>query len=126
MVTAKNGRENYRVELDNGTRTVVADVASDKGGGGAGFRPHELLEAAYAACLNISVRMMLDCLHWSYDDVQVEVQLDRKTPGTTVFRHRIAIAGPLTDEQKAKVLSLAVGCPVRKTLSQTIEFRPLA
>ena len=126
MVTAKSGRENYRVELDNGTQVIASDVASDKGGAGAGFRPHELLEAAYAACLDISVRMILDRLQWAYDDVRVEVQLDRETPGTTVFRHRIAIEGPLTDEQKAKVLSLAAGCPVRKTLSHTIEFQPLA
>ena len=34
-----------------------SDNTPDKGGKGAGFRPHELLEAALACCMNMSVRM---------------------------------------------------------------------
>ena len=125
MITAINARENYRVELDNGQQAIASDVASDKGGSGAGLRPHELLEAAYAACLNISVRMILDRLELAYTDVTVRVGLDRSCPGSTAFGYGIEIEGALTEAEKQRVLALAANCPVRKTLSGRIEFRPL-
>lgn len=126
MITAINARENYRVELDNGQQTIASDVASDKGGSGTGLRPHELLEAAYAACLNISVRMILDRLELAYTAVTVRVRLDRATPGATVFEYGIEIEGALSEAEKQRVLTLAANCPVRKTLSGRMEFRPLS
>lgn len=124
MVTAKNGNRNYLVTLNNGVAEICADVLPDKGGQGNHFRPHDLLCAAYAACLNITVRMILDRLELPYSDVKVEVDLERPE-GKTVFKSKIAIEGNLSEEQKKKVLSIASNCPVRKTLSSTILFESL-
>jgi len=126
MITAVNGPENYRVELGNGSRTIQADVNAEKGGGGNGFRPHELLAAAYASCLNISVRMILDRLKMPYSGVRVEVDLDRGVEGKTIFLSRIQIDGDIPEEDKRKVLALASNCPVRQTLSQQIGFAVLS
>ena len=124
MITAQNGNRNYLVNLTNGTAQISSDVTSDKGGEGLLFRPHDFLCAAYAACLNISARMVLDRLHLPYNDVQAEVDLER-TEGKTIFKGKIRIDGDLTEEQKQKVIALASNCPVRKTLSSTILFEPL-
>jgi len=126
MITAKNGTGNYVVEISDGTRTVQADVGPDKGGGSAGFRPHDLLAAAYASCLNISARVVLDRLNLPYSDVRVQVDVDRDTEGKTIFRSRMEIEGDLSSEDRRKVAELTSNCQVRKTLSRQIEFAPLA
>ena len=124
MITAQNGNCNYLVNLNNGKAEICADILPDKGGQGNHFRPHDLLCAAYAACLNITVRMVLDRLELPYSDVKVEVDLER-SEGKTVFKSKIGIEGNLSEEQKKKVLTLASNCPVRKTLSSTILFESL-
>jgi len=50
MIQASSQPERYRTAFTNGGQTALADTTADKGGGGAGFRPHELLEAALASC----------------------------------------------------------------------------
>jgi len=125
MVTAQNGNRNYLVNLNNGMAEICADVLPDKGGQGNHFRPHDLLSAAYAACLNISVRMILDRLELPYSDVKVEVEMEQ-AEGKAVFKNKIDIEGNLSEEQKKKVLTLAANCPVRKTLSSTILFESLS
>ncbi|MEA4863513.1 MAG: OsmC family protein [Victivallaceae bacterium] len=126
MITAVNGPENYRIELDNGSKTIVSDVSADKGGSGDGFRPHELLAAAYASCLNISIRMIMNRLKMPYSNVRVEVDIDRGTVGKTLFLSRVRIDGDISEDDRRKILALASNCPVRKTLSQKIEFAALS
>jgi putative redox protein len=36
---------------------AIVDTTSGKGGYGDGFHPHELLEAALATCMNMTIRM---------------------------------------------------------------------
>ncbi|OZB90457.1 OsmC family protein [Paenibacillus sp. XY044] len=122
MVTSTSGRELYLTELSNGTAAIQADVTPDKGGSGKHFRPHDLIEAGYAACLNITARMVLDRLNLPYDEVRVTVELDRKEEATA-FHYRIDISGELEEASKQMVLRLVRECPVYKTLSKPLEFR---
>jgi putative redox protein len=48
------------MSFSNGQHHTAADNTPEKGGQGAGFRPHELLEAALASCTNIRLRMYAD------------------------------------------------------------------
>ena len=57
MIRANSTPENYLTTVSNGEFTLPADTTADKGGGGQGFRPHDLLEAALASCMNMSLRM---------------------------------------------------------------------
>ena len=54
-MNAKNELQNYLtriIEYD-----VLVDTTLEKGGTGKCIRPHDLLEAALAACMNIAIRM---------------------------------------------------------------------
>lgn len=123
MVISRSGTPAYLTEIWNGTEHISSDVTPEKGGSGKYFRPHDLLEAAYAACLNTTTRMVLDELHIPYEDVTVKVELDRRDEAKTIFISHIEIAGALDEETRQRVLKLVMNCPVKKTLSKQMEFR---
>ena len=50
----------YRTRFSDGTHEGVSDTTADKGGHNCGFGPHDLLEAALANCVNMTVRMYAD------------------------------------------------------------------
>jgi putative redox protein len=122
MISAGCEAPRYRTRFSNGTHEAFADTTPDKGGGTAGFRPHELLEAALASCVSISVRMAAEKHAIPLDAVSTRVRLDRGAEGA-VFHTEIEIHGDsLTPEQRARLLDAAKACPVRRTLSGPIRF----
>lgn len=50
MIETESRSEPYATRFSDGVQEALADTTADKGGGGAGFRPHDLLEAALATC----------------------------------------------------------------------------
>lgn len=121
MIQAKSGNENYETHLTDGAHCLTADTATDKGGVSAGFRPHDLLCAGFASCMNITVRMVLDQMNLPYEDITVTVDLER-SDDTTRFIYKVSITGELDEQTKEAVIRRARNCPVRKTLSKEIQF----
>ena len=122
MIRAESADRPYLTSFTNGRHTASSDNTPDKGGQGAGFRPHELLEAALASCMNMWLRMYADNHQLPLEHVNTIVELKRDHPGEAVFEYEIALEGPLTSEQKSKLLGISQTCPVRKTLSGTLSF----
>ncbi len=54
MIECRSDEARYKTIFTNGIHETCADTTADKGGGNAGFRPHDLMEAALASCLNMS------------------------------------------------------------------------
>jgi putative redox protein len=123
VVHANRAEPSYCVDVSNGGARLIADTVADKGGSGGGFRPHDLLEAALAACLNISVRMCADAEGIALSDVRTAVSLDRSSPDTVVFVYRVGLDGALSDEERARLLAAADASSVKATLSREISFR---
>jgi len=101
----------------------IADAPTTKGGAGAGFDPHELLEAALATCINIIVRKHAAQFGISIDGVVTTVRLDRSRDGVATFDYELDIRGALDETQRALLHEAAKTCPVSQTLSNPIEFR---
>lgn len=114
----------YQTAFGNGTFSAVADVPLEKGGGGLGFGPHELLEAAFATCLTMTVQMSAAKHGIPLEGVRCEVRLDRTVPNVVTLYYDLTFDGPLTAEQSAKLRDAATRCPVGKTLSGAIHLRP--
>jgi putative redox protein len=74
VVVSASGQEKYLAEIFNGTAGILSDTTEEKGGSGKYFRPHDLLEAALASCLNITTRMVLEAMNLSCDKVTVKVE----------------------------------------------------
>ncbi len=125
MTEGKSTDTPYRIVLSTGTHSMVADATRDKGGGDAGFRPHDLLEVALAACIAMSVRMAADGRRIALAGVTARVRLDRTSPDETVFEYEVELEGDLKEEEQALLLRAAKDCPVRQTLSKKISFRTM-
>ncbi len=91
-------------------------------GKGAGFRPHELLEAALASCAAISLRMFATERGIALETVAVSVELDRSHTDETVCRTSIDLEGDLSERERTLLLQAARSCPVRRTLSRRLSF----
>jgi putative redox protein len=123
MIRATAEEERYLTKYTNGTGTGYADVPGTEGGTGTGFRSHQLLEAALATCIAITLRMYAEKHEIPLEDVAVEVHLDHGATGESVFRYELELSGnALSPEQKAKLLEVSKACAVRRTLSKPIRF----
>jgi len=123
MIRTENDGINYKTKFSNGEHSAFSDTTSDKGGSNSGFRPHELLEAAVASCMNIHIRMFAENHNMDVSEVKTEVSLNRNEPESTVFEYKAEIDGKLTGLEKEKLLQIVQSCPVKKTLSKKIDFK---
>jgi putative redox protein len=125
VIISESVCENYKTGITNGSAVICSDVTEDKGGNGEYFRPHDLLCAGLASCLNITARMVLDKMNVAYEKVIVKVDLDRTDEVRTGFLYDVDIIGDVPEEVKQKVINLLSKCPVHKTLAKEIYFEKL-
>jgi putative redox protein len=123
MITAKSQDQDYQVHFTDGLHTGVSDVQEDKGGSNSGFRPHDLLEAALATCLNIWLKMYADDHDISVSGIETKVALDRSQTDEVIFHYSLDISGSLTGDERKLLLSAAQSCPVHKTLSKKLTIQ---
>jgi putative redox protein len=123
MIRTENEEISYKTKFSNGEHSAFSDTTIDKGGSNSGFRPHELLEAAVASCMNMRIRMFAENHKMNISKVKTEVSLDRDEPECAIFGYKIEIDGKLTGLEKEKLMQIVRSCPVKKTLSKRIDFR---
>jgi putative redox protein len=123
MVKATSESVWYQTQLTNGVHSIFSDTTRDKGGSESGFRPHDLLEAALASCMNITLRIYAEQHSIALSGVMTRVTLDRSNPEETIFEYEVELQGELSEQNRARLLDVAARCPVRKTLSKSVTFR---
>jgi putative redox protein len=123
MIRAENEEISYKTKFSNGEHSAFSDTTIDKGGSNSGFRPHELLEAAVASCMNMHIRMFAENHKMNISKVKTEVSLDKDGPECAIFEYKIEVDGKLTGLEKEKLMQIVRSCPVKKTLSKRIDFR---
>ena len=104
------------------THQLSADAPVTKGGGGAGFGAHELLEASLAVCINMTVRMHADKAGITLHAVTTSVQLTRPDAETSQFEYELELSGDLSPTDREALEAAAENCPVRQTLSKCLVF----
>lgn len=114
----------YQMAFTNGSLDAVADLPIEKGGAGQGFGPHELLEAAFATCLTMTVQIYAAKHGIPLQAARCEVRIDRSLPDAVVLNYALSFDGPLTDEQSTQLREAASRCPVARTLSGSISLQP--
>jgi putative redox protein len=123
MITTQSKEPRYLVEFANGNQHAYADVLPMKGGQGAGFGPHELLEASLACCINMWIRMQADKLGITVGPISVTVSLKRDHPEEAIFDYTVDLDAALSAGHRATLLQLADDCPVRRTLLKKLSFQ---
>ena len=117
MITATSKGDNYITELSDGKHIFYADTIEHEGGSDMYARPTDILCSAYAACTNITTRMVLDREGLKYDKVTVWVDIDKSDLNNVKFFIKTEIEGEIIERVKR--------CPVCRILRSEKEFLPL-
>jgi putative redox protein len=100
---------------------LITDQPKELGGDGTGPSPHELLPAALAACVAVTLVQYGRTKGWNLGEMTVDVAYDKgSTPRQveTVIR----LDGELTETQLERLEKVARACPLRRSLEAGFEF----
>jgi putative redox protein len=125
--------EGYRTAINIRNHTVIADELIQDGGTDTGPTPMELLIGTAGACIAVTTRAYAQHKGWPLEGVAVELEAQRfkreEYPGYTgdapyvnEIRERIEFEGPLTDEQRERLMKIAARCPVHLLLEYPVYF----
>ena len=122
MITAIGKCDDYITELSDGKHTFYADTVEHEGGSDMYARPTDILCSAYAACTNITTRMVLDREGLKYDKVTVWADIDRTDLNNVKFYIHTEIEGDIPQEKKDEIIQRVKRCPVCRILKADKEF----
>jgi putative redox protein len=117
---ASIGATNYRVSIRAGQHDLVADEGPALGGKDEGPAPYDLLLASLGACTAITLRMYGERKGWPLEGLDVSLSFRFGKRGHV--DRRLTLHGPLTEEQKARLLGIAERTPVTLTLKSGVDI----
>ena len=99
--------------------TLLADVGAQEGGADQGPTPHDLYDAALAACKAITVAWYARKKGIPVDDIQTLLTRDdgQERSGVYKLTATLRIRGALTGAQLAELGNVAQKCPVHKLMT---------
>ncbi len=133
VVVEETGEGPYAQRIAAGRHMLRADEPEDVGGLDSGPGPYDLLLAGLGACTSMTLRMYANRKGWPLEHVSVTLAHDKihaqdcadcETKAGRVDRitRRLAVAGALDADQRAKLLEIADKCPVHRTLTSEVSI----
>ncbi|MEC3912528.1 OsmC family protein [Sphingobium sp. CR2-8] len=98
---------------------IVADMSAPDGHD-AGADPHDLYDAALGACKAMTMLWYAQRNAIPVEDIHVGVVRDASQERKGIYKltTRIAVTGPMTDEQHDRLIAVAAKCPIHKLMSE--------
>ncbi|SAL81504.1 OsmC family protein [Caballeronia choica] len=121
-VIATIGAAEYQVQLDDGMHKWLADEPESLGGRDTGPAPASLLLSSLGACTSITLKMYAKRKDWPLEALRVTLSLTSTANGTVIDR-QIVLTGPLSEDQRERLLQIANACPVHKILTGAIQIQ---
>lgn len=132
-VTVRGSNATFAQEITAGQHHLRSDEPVSAGGTDTGPAPYDLLLAALGACTSMTVGMYARRKSWPLEKITVRLQHSKvhakdcaDCETQEVFLDRIdrelEFTGPLTPEQRLKLLEIAERCPVHRTLMSRINI----
>ncbi|MGH7384218.1 MAG: OsmC family protein [Candidatus Rokuibacteriota bacterium] len=124
----------FAQQVEAGRHRLAADEPAGAGGRDTGPSPYDLLLAALGSCTSMTVAMYARRKQWPLEGVTVRLQHARihaedcaecetKEGMLDRIEREISLTGPLTPEQRERLLEIANRCPVHRTLVSEIDIR---
>ena len=127
----------FMQEIVIGPHRLVADEPTDMGGTDEGPTPYDLLLAALGACTSMTAALYARRKSWPLESVAARLRHSRihaidcaecetKEGKIDRIELEIELTGPLSNEQRSKLLEIAKKCPVHRTLTTEVDIRTRA
>jgi putative redox protein len=118
----------FTTTIEGATHKSFADEPVRDGGNDEGYSPYELLLASLGSCTAMTLQLYARRKNWPLEAVKVRLEFDRiheqdseqsEAPPKRVERIQrdFWLEGPLTDEQRARLMEIASRCPVHRTIT---------
>lgn len=130
-VTATIGPKGFRTDVSAGRHLLPVDEPVSVGGNDVGPTPYEFLLASLAGCTLMTLRMYADRKGWPLEGAKIHLRSGRsheidcekcetEKVGIGHIQKKLELVGPLTEDQRLRLLSIAERCPIKQTLERGI------
>ncbi|MBP0452857.1 OsmC family protein [Kitasatospora sp. RG8] len=115
VVTGSSADVPFHVDVKAGTHPLTADEPVRRGGSDSGPEPFALLLASLGSCTAITLRMYAERKEWPLETVRVRLGYETDGRNGRIAR-RVALAGALDEDQRARLLDICERTPVTLAL----------
>ena len=127
-IVVRSGHGKFGTEVHTPAHRFVADEPRSYGGDDSGPTPYDLLLAALGTCTAMTMRLYADRKGWPLEGATIHLSherdheedcehaLDGEDGQIQALHRRIAVRGPLDDDQRRRIVAIADKCPVHRTL----------
>lgn len=120
MIIGKR-KERLVAEISARTHVMLSGLVEKLGGHDEGPNPHELLEAALAACTILTAQMYANRKGLKLESTDVEVKILSEGAETVISRE-VNFKGELTEEDRNKLVEIIEKCPIHKLLESSVRI----
>lgn len=118
MITGKKINK-LAVDMNIRNHALISGLTENLGGSDEGPNPHELLEAALAACTILTVQMYADKKGIKLESTQALVKILSEGSETRILRE-LNFKGDLSIEEINKLTEIAEKCPIHRLLQSQV------
>jgi uncharacterized OsmC-like protein len=133
VVMVRGNGAGLNQEIIVGPNRLTADEPEPVGTD-SGPTPYNLLAAALGACTSMTLTLYAQRKEWPLESVTVVLRHDKihaedcadcetKEGKVDRIERAIELGGPLTEEQRQRLLEIAEKCPVKRTLCSEIDIQ---
>jgi uncharacterized OsmC-like protein len=134
VVTVRGDAAGFAQDITVGRHRLIADEPTSAGGTDTGPDPYGLLLSALGSCTSMTVALYARRKQWPLQAVTVRLRhskvhaadcaaCETKEGMLDHIARDIELAGPLDQEQRARLLAIADRCPVHRTLASEIHIQ---